>query len=85
MYHSVDYNLGIFGYKLVRCGPSSETKQGVCTCFENSIPLTLRRLGFLKVVFFQGGQLEPHFLFQEGLTQYHYNFIQLLNNLFNVD
>ena len=50
--------------------------------------LTLITLGFLKVVF-SGGKvslipLPPYFIFQEELIQYHYNFMQLLNNLFKV-
>ena len=63
------------------------------------VRLTLVRLGFLKVVFFfleeeegkEGcGQFEsplllpPSFKFQEESIQYPYNFIQLLNNLFEV-
>ena len=55
-----------------------------------SLPLliwTLKMLGFLKVVFFWNGggvQFEPSFIFQEELIQCQYNFIKLLNNLFNV-
>ena len=43
--------------------------------------LTLKRLGFLRVVFFPIGL---PFIFQEEFVQYQYNFIQFLNNLFKV-
>ena len=41
-------------------------------------------LGFLTVVFTGDGQFDPPFKFQVELMQYQYNFIQLLNNLFEI-
>ena len=45
---------------------------------------TLISLGFLKLVFSGVGKFDPPFIFKEELTQYQYNFTQLLNNLFKV-
>ena len=45
--------------------------------------LTPTRLGFLKVLFSRG-QFDSPFIFQEELIQYHYSFIQWLNNLYKV-
>ena len=41
-------------------------------------PLTLIKVGFLKVVFHGGRQFDPLFIFQEELTQYQYNFIYII-------
>ena len=48
--------------------------------------LTLIKLSFFKVVFTEG-QFDPpvSFIFQEELSFYEYNFMQLLNNLYKVD
>ena len=48
--------------------------------------LTLIRLGFLSVVFSEGGtgQFDPPIVFREELIYYQDNFMQFLNNLFTV-
>ena len=38
-------------------------------------PLTLIKVGFLKVVFSGGCQFDPLFIFQVELIQYQYNFV----------
>ena len=64
---------------------NSLTENVACRRFSDLVYLTQIRLGFLKVVFSEGGgQFDTPFTYQEELTYYQYNFIQLLNNLFKV-
>ena len=47
--------------------------------------LNPKKAGLFEGSFSWGeGQFDPPFIFQEELIEYHYNFIQLLNNLFKV-
>ena len=41
-------------------------------------PLTVIKVGFLKLVFYGGRQFDPLFIFQEELIQYQYKFIYII-------